>query len=79
MLETSVGRARWCVWASVWREATRRQAGACNEERQRQAHAQTYQRVRSALTHMVKAIEGKKVNIHTAFLEFKSGQLRFLG
>jgi len=28
---------------------------------------------------MVKAIEGKKVNIHAAFLEFKSGQLRFLG
>ena len=42
-------------------------------------HDQTYQRVRSALTRMVKAIEGKKVNIHAAFLEFKSGQLRFLG
>ena len=28
---------------------------------------------------MVKVIEGKKVNIHAAFLEFKSGQLRFLG
>ena len=50
-----------------------------NEERQRQAHDQTYQRVRSALTQMVKAIEGKKVNIYAAFLEFKSGQLRFLG
>ena len=49
-LETSVGRARWCVWAGDCREATRRQAGACNEERQRQALDQTYQRVRSALT-----------------------------
>ena len=78
-LETAVGRTRWCVWVGDCREATRRQAGACNEERQRQAHAQTYQRVRSALTKMVKVIEGKKVNIHAAFLEFKSGQLRFLG
>ncbi len=47
ILETVVGRARWCVWARGCREARRRQAGACNDERQRQAHDQTCQRVRS--------------------------------
>jgi len=40
-LETVVGRACWCVWAGVWREATTRQAHACKAERQRQAPAQT--------------------------------------
>ena len=39
-LETAVGRACWCVWAGVWREATTRQAHACKAERQSQAPAQ---------------------------------------
>jgi hypothetical protein len=39
-LETVVGRACWCVWAGVWREATTRQAHACKAERQSQAPAQ---------------------------------------
>ncbi len=34
-LETVVGRARWCVWAGDCSEARRRQAGACNDERER--------------------------------------------
>jgi len=34
-LETAAGRARLCGWAGVCREATRRQAGACNEARER--------------------------------------------
>src|SRR5574340_638716 len=38
ILETVVGRARWCVWVSDCREARRQQADACNNERQRQAH-----------------------------------------
>jgi hypothetical protein len=84
-LETAVGRARGYVWASVCREATRRQAGACNEARQRQAHDQTYpeghkcQRVRSGVTQTVNVIEGKKLSVHATFIEGTSGQLRFLG
>jgi hypothetical protein len=79
ILETAVGRARWCVWACVCREATRRQAGACNEARQRQARDQTYQRVRSEFTQKVNVNEGITLNIHAAFIAAMSGQLRFLG
>ena len=79
ILETAVGRARWCVWACGCREATRRQAGACNEERQRQARDQTCQRVRSDVTQMVRLIEGDESSIHVALMRETSGQLRFLG
>jgi hypothetical protein len=47
--------------------------------RQRQAHEQAYQRVRSGATQTVNVIEGKKSSIHAAFLKVTSGQLRFLG
>jgi hypothetical protein len=29
ILETAVGRTRWCVWARGWCEARRPQAGTC--------------------------------------------------
>ncbi len=58
ILETAVGRTRWCVWAGVCREARRQQAHACNDEQHRQARDRTCQRVRSALTKMVAIIEG---------------------
>jgi hypothetical protein len=78
-LETAVGRARWCVWARVCREARRQQAHACNDERQRQARGRTCQRVRSGVTHGVNVIEGMKLSMHAAFVDVMSGQLRFLG
>jgi hypothetical protein len=36
-------------------------------------------RVHSAVTYLVNVIKAEKFNIHTAFLMFASGQLRFLG
>jgi hypothetical protein len=79
ILETAVGRARWCVWACVCREATTRPTGVGKEERQRQARDQACQRVRSDLTQMVGLIEGDESSIHAEFHEVISGQLRFLG
>ncbi|OZA31259.1 MAG: hypothetical protein B7X93_00010 [Hydrogenophilales bacterium 17-61-9] len=79
ILETADGRARWCVWARVCREATTRPTGVGKEERQRQARDQTCQRVRSGLTQMVWAIEGDESSIHAEFHKVISGQLRFLG
>jgi hypothetical protein len=52
-LETAVGRARWWVRAGGWREATTRQAHACEEERQSQLPVRACQRARSALTQSV--------------------------
>jgi hypothetical protein len=77
-LEIAVGRARWCVWACVCREARRRQAGACNDERQRQARDRACQRVRSEFTRKVGVIESRKTNVHIAFHRVMSGQLQFL-
>ena len=79
ILETAVGRARWCVWARGWREARRPHAGACNDERQRQARDRAYQRVRSGLTLPVNPVEDEEASIHVEFHELMSGQLRFLG
>jgi len=79
ILKTAVGRARWCVWTRGWREARRRQAGACNDERQRQARGQAGQRVRSGFTLPANPVYGEKISIHTAFHGIMSGQLRFLG
>ena len=79
ILETAVGRARWCVWARVCREATTRPTGVGKEERQRQARDQTCQRVRSDVTQMVRLIEGDESSIHVALMRDMSGQLRFLG
>jgi hypothetical protein len=78
-LETAVERIRRCVWACACREATRRQAGACNEARQRQVRDQTCQRVRSADTQQVNVSEGRKLSVHAAPMRKMSGQLRFLG
>ena len=61
------------------RSEERRQAGACNDERQRQACDQAYQRARSGLKLMVNMIEGEKANIHAECHTLISGQLRFLG
>ncbi len=49
-LETSVGRARWCVGSRACREATTPQAGACKEARQRQVREPACQRMGSGLT-----------------------------
>ena len=78
-LETAAGRARWCVWAGDWREATTRQANACKAERQSQAPDRTWQRVRSALTGQVMLGGGTGVSVHGAAHGNTSGQLRFLG
>jgi hypothetical protein len=79
ILETSVGRARWCVQTGVWREATTPQAHACREERQSQAPGWTCQWVRSALTQAAIANKGRKLNGRRVFPAVASGQLRFLG
>ena len=79
ILETLVGRARWCVWAGAGREATRRQAAACNKARQWQAHARTCQRVRSVFKHMKNVNEGREACIHDRLLKPMSGQPRFPG
>jgi len=78
-LKTAVGRARWCVWARVCREATTRPTGVGKEERQRQTRDQACQRVRSGVTQMVRPIEGGESSNHAEFHEVISGQLRFLG
>jgi len=65
-LETAVERARWCVWAGGWREATTQRIGTRKEERQSQAPARTCQRTRSGLTQLVRVIEGTSVSIHEA-------------
>ena len=77
-LETVVGRACWCVWAGVWREATTRQAHACKAERQSQAPAQACQRACSAVTIWVSVGEGTIASVHTALEIAESGQLPFL-
>jgi hypothetical protein len=72
ILETVVGRARWCVWVSDCREARRQQADACNNERQRQTLGQACQRVRSGRTLPTNPIKDKKANIHMAFHEVRA-------
>ncbi len=79
LLETAVGRARWCVGSRGCREATTPQAGACKEARQRQVREPAYQRVRSALTQQVKTRQGRKASFHAVFARVERGQLRFLG
>ena len=79
ILETAVGRACWCVWAGVWREATTRQAHACKAERQSQAHVQACQRACSAVTLWVSVGEGTKACAHTTLEVTESSQLPFLG
>jgi hypothetical protein len=79
ILETAVGRARWCVRAGARREAMRQQARACNEERQSQALARIRQRVRSGLTVWVSVFNTENMTIHQAFQIMASGQLRFPG
>jgi hypothetical protein len=61
VLETTAGRARWCVWAGGCREARRRQAGACNDERQRLARDQAFQPVRSGPTPVLSLIERRSL------------------
>lgn len=78
-LETAVGRACWCVWAGVWREATTLQARACKAERQSRASAQACQRACSALTLRVSVGEGTSASVHAALEIAESGQLPFLG
>ena len=79
ILETAVGRARWCVWAGGWREATTPQADACKAERQSQASDRTWQRVRSAVTDQVMLGGGTRVGVHGGAHGVTSGQLWFLG
>ena len=65
-LDSSVGRACWCVWTG-W------------PARQSRTPDQTCQRVRSALTQWVRGIEGGEANVHKDFRDGASGQLRNLG
>ena len=78
-LETAVERARWCVRAGGWREATTLRAGARKEKRQSQTPARTCQRARSGLTQTVSVIEGTHASTHAASRGLRSGQLPFLG
>jgi len=77
IMETTVERVRWCGWASDCHEAKRRQADACNDERQRQAHDQSYQRMRSGFNFPAHVIEGRKINFRAVLPTFMSGLLRF--
>jgi hypothetical protein len=54
-------------------------AAPCNEEQRGQAARKPCNRVRSGVTRMVNVIGGIKLNIHAAFVDVMSGQLRFLG
>ena len=62
ILETVVGRARWCVQTSDWCEATTQPTGVGKEKRQSQTLGWTCQRVRSVLTHTVSYAEEARVS-----------------
>jgi len=78
-LETAVERARAGRDVPFWQGATRRRLNACNEEQRGQGGAARFDRVRSAVTQVVKAIVGANVRIHAVWPAQTSGQLRFLG
>ncbi|UUZ66187.1 hypothetical protein LP417_34705 (plasmid) [Polaromonas sp. P1-6] len=54
-------------------------APAHKAEQRSMARRARCNRVHSAVTQKVNAIEEGKVNVHAAFLKFESGQLLFLG
>ena len=78
-LETAVGRARVGGDAVRWQGATTLRAPTRKEEQRRQRDAAPLNRVRSAVTHEVKAGVGRKVCIHAVCPADPSGQLRCLG
>ena len=79
ILETSVGRTRVNGFRVVWQGAMRRMAIPCNEEQRGQATRKPCNRVRSSLTLGVTGNKDGTINIHTAFIDMLSGQLRFPG
>jgi len=78
-LDSSVGRARMGHWRRVWVGATTQRAPARKEEQRPQACCQWLNRVRSAVTQRVNAIEAEKVNAHKDLQMKTSGQPRNLG
>jgi AmiR/NasT family two-component response regulator len=54
-------------------------ACAHKAEQRSMARRAQYKRVHSAVTYLVNVIKAEKVNVHTVFLKFESGQLPFPG
>jgi hypothetical protein len=79
ILETAVGRARVGCWRRVRVGATTPQAHACKAEQRPRVRRQWLNRVRSAITLWVNAIEGGNLSIHLGSKVILSGQLPFLG
>ncbi len=79
ILDSPVERARVSRWRRVWVGATTLQAHACKAEQRPRARCQWFNRVCSAVTQEVNAIEAEIVSIHAGLVGTASGQLRNLG
>ena len=62
-----------------WQGATTLRAHAREEEQRGQRAAAWLNRVRSALTQLVKVAVSERVNVHAVYPAEESGQLPFLG
>ncbi len=79
ILDSSVGRTRVGRWRRVRVDATTLRAHARKKEQRPRARCQWFNRVRSAVTQKVNAIEAEIVSVHAKLLKMPSGQLRNLG
>jgi hypothetical protein len=66
-------------WRRARLGATTRQAPACKEKHHGRARRQWLNRVRSAVTQVMKLFVNGKVSIHTVYPAKRSGQLPNLG
>ena len=79
ILDSAVGRARAGCDVVGWQGATTLRAHAREEKQRRQRAAARLDRVRSALTQVVNAVVGTKLNVHLELQAETSGQLPNLG
>lgn len=79
ILETAVRRPRVGCDMGAWQGATTRWTYAPKKEPGRPVSTARLTRMRSALTHQVKAFVGQNVSIYQGFLADESGQLPFPG
>ena len=79
ILETAVECARVCRDWRARQGVTTQWASAHKAEQRSLARQARCSRAHSALTRKVIVADEEKVNIHSAFLMFARGQLRFLG
>jgi len=79
ILDSAVGRARVGRHGVGWQGATTQLAPASKEKQRRQHAPGRLNRVRSAVTQMVKCVVVKKVNVHKTLQRKTSGQLPNLG